>query len=280
MARTDNLKNYLTDLANSIKSKKGDSSPILASNFDTEIENLPSGGDTIIHPEHVSFYGYPKTTIDLSWLRTEKMTSMGYMFYNCKAIDLDLSKFDTSNVANMLYMFYGNNNLKNLDLSKFNTSNVTNMNYMFCGCKEIEELDLRVFNISKVSSIRSMFENTTKMHTLNLNGLNAGGITTVLSLFANASSLENLQFFDNLGKAYTQKSVNYSNYKLDLSACKKLTHDSLMDVINKLYDLNLSYNVAGGGTLYTQSLVLGDTNLAKLTEEEIAIATAKGWTVS
>lgn len=52
-----------------------------------------------------------------------------------------------------------------------------------------------------------------------------------------------------------------------------------MDVINKLYDLNLTYDVANGGTLYTQVLSLGDTNKEKLTAEEIAIATNKGWTV-
>lgn len=44
MARTDNLTNYLSDIATAIKNKKGDSTPILASNFDTEIANLPSGG--------------------------------------------------------------------------------------------------------------------------------------------------------------------------------------------------------------------------------------------
>jgi hypothetical protein len=53
-----------------------------------------------------------------------------------------------------------------------------------------------------------------------------------------------------------------------------------MNVINNLYDLNLTYDVANGGTLYTQKLTLGSTNLAKLTADEIAIATSKGWTVS
>ena len=45
-------------------------------------------------------------------------------------------------------------------------------------------------------------------------------------------------------------------------------------------DKHTSYDVANGGTLYTQQLVLGSTNMAKLTAEEIAIATNKGWTVS
>ena len=44
MARTNNLTNFLTDVADAIKEKKGDSTAIPAANFDTEIINLPSGG--------------------------------------------------------------------------------------------------------------------------------------------------------------------------------------------------------------------------------------------
>jgi hypothetical protein len=96
----------------------------------------------------------------------------------------------------------------------------------------------------------------------------------------NGSKVVNVRSFKNLGKGYTQKSANYSNYALSLSSCGNLTHDSLVDFINNLYDLNITYDIANGGTLYTQKLQLGSTNLAKLTAEEIAIATNKGWTVS
>ena len=46
-----------------------------------------------------------------------------------------------------------------------------------------------------------------------------------------------------------------------------------MNVINNLYD------IASAG-VKPQQLVLGSENLAKLTAEEIKIATDKGWTVS
>lgn len=46
MARTNNLSNFLTDVADAIKEKKGDETAIPAANFDTEIINLPSGIDT------------------------------------------------------------------------------------------------------------------------------------------------------------------------------------------------------------------------------------------
>ena len=48
MARTDNLTNFLTDVAAAIKAKKGDSTPIPAADFDTEIANLPSGDDSML----------------------------------------------------------------------------------------------------------------------------------------------------------------------------------------------------------------------------------------
>ena len=46
MARTDNLSHFLSDVADAIRTKKGSSDTIQASDFDTEIENLPSGGGT------------------------------------------------------------------------------------------------------------------------------------------------------------------------------------------------------------------------------------------
>jgi hypothetical protein len=92
--------------------------------------------------------------------------------------------------------------------------------------------------------------------------------------------------FKNLGKAYTQKTAHYGNYTLDLGASSKLSYQSLINIINNLYDLNITYGVydangtPGTGTLYRQQLILGSTNLAKLTAEEKAIATNKGWDLS
>lgn len=48
MARTDSLTNYLTDVAEAIKAKKGDDTPINASTFDSEIINLPGRSPTAI----------------------------------------------------------------------------------------------------------------------------------------------------------------------------------------------------------------------------------------
>ena len=59
---------------------------------------------------------------------------------------------------------------------------------------------------------------------------------------------------------------------ISFSGNTKLTHDSLMSIINHLKDFS--------GTTTTNTCTLGSRNLAKLTDAEKAIATEKGWTLS
>ena len=187
----------------------------------------------------------------------KNVTSMSNMFYQAKNISdyvdkLDFSNFDSSNVKDMTSMFYSSSGLDVLDLSNLNTSNVENMYGTF---------------------------NAILVNNLNLSGWDMGKVINVNGFFGYAG-IRNLNFGTNLGKGYTQKSNNYGNYKLDVQNVTALTHDSLMSIINGLYDLNLTYNVAGGGTLYTQQLVIGANNLSKLTTDELNIAVNKGWSVS
>lgn len=61
---------------------------------------------------------------------------------------------------------------------------------------------------------------------------------------------------------------------LDLHWSTKLTHESLMSVIDALAD----YSADSSGTVW--KVTLGGENLAKLSEEEIGIAEAKGWVLA
>ena len=65
----------------------------------------------------------------------------------------------------------------------------------------------------------------------------------------------------------------FGNYTLDLHYSALLTHESLMNVINNLYDIKTK-------GVKPQQLVLGSKNLAKLSEDELAIGTLKGWSIS
>ena len=79
MARTDNLKVFLTDVADAIRTKKGTTELIPANTFDTEIESI-SGYPAMYSPRYISFYRYkgraygvlqaePDARVSVKWLQ-------------------------------------------------------------------------------------------------------------------------------------------------------------------------------------------------------------------
>lgn len=255
----ERIQNAKSSIKTAIENKGVEVGDGLIDTYASKIDEITGGGGGggKYAPSTISFYN--ATVSDLNYevsnLDTSNMTNMNYMFYGAsKVVTLDLSHFDTSNVKEMGSMFQNNSALTTLNVGGFVTDNVTNVAYMFNGCGKLTDLDLENFNLEKINYTSNFLYST--------------------------SNLVNLTFGYNFGKGFTQKSNNYSSYSLDLTQTRKLSHDGLMDVINKLYDLNLTYDVANGGTLYTQRINLGSTNTAKLSADEIAIATNKGWVVS
>ena len=199
-------------------------------------------------------------------LNTSKVTDMSGMFSECPSL-IEIPELDTSNVTTMSSMFNRCKNLKTVPT--MNTNKVTSMALMFSysGITTIPEL-----NTSKVTSVYNMFYSCYGLITIQK--LNFENVNNVSGILSGASNVVNIGGFENLGKAYlTDKSANYSNYGLVLTNCSKLTHDSLMNIINNLYDIKTK-------GCKEQRLQLGPTNLAKLTDEEKQIAIDKGWNVS
>lgn len=210
--------------------------------------------------------------VDFSNTDLSKVTSMANMFNSCFKLTEAIG-IKADNITNMSQLFNYCELLEKVEIS--NTDNLIDARYMFGSCKKL--ISVTPFNTSEVQNFAYMFSGCNVLESISLDLSSANTITNILQ---NCKALTDIKKFNNLGKAYTEATTNKVQYKLDISTCTSLTHDSLMVVINGLYDLNLAYNVAGGGTLYTQQLVLGSTNLAKLTSNEISIATNKGWTVS
>lgn len=151
-----------------------------------------------------------------------------------------------------------------------NWSNVTDAAGMFNSCVQLSRVSR--IDTSNITTMANMFKACIALTTIQ--ALNLSNVENITNMFYGCSSLTYLYGLTNLGQAYlTSQSANYNYYKLDLSVSTNITHDSLVNVINGLYD------IATAGC-NTQQLVLGSTNLAKLSAEEIAIATNKGWSVS
>ena len=312
MARTSSLNEFLTDVAESIRTKKGTTDLISPSNFDTEISSIETGGVSgevevqsngnaanyawtyavtelpkiIVKNQSARalnsfFQQYKGETLNLDFSQLNQTTNnLTSMFSNCinlKNIN-GLNTLDTSYVTTLENMFASCQALETIDLSTFNVSLINNIKGIFYGCSSLKTLDLSSWNITGANSTYQMFYNCRSLEDLDISGLDMSRMTQINVMFYNCINLTNLKFGYNLGASYsTTRDENYSYYKLDLSSSTKLTEESLISVLNGLAD------IATLG-IQPQQCVLGETNLAKLTSEAgqqaLAQAQAYGWTVS
>ena len=227
------------------------------------LELNPNTGDVI---NMAGMFGNCENLKTIPLLDTRNVTNMAGMFSFCSNLKT-IPKINTAKVTDMSTMFSVCKNLEEIPL--LDTSNVTNMHEMFGNCELLRTIP--ELNTVSVSSMPSMFINCSSIKDIPL--LEASSVTNVWQIFDGCELLENLGGLKNLGQAYsTTMTANDGWYSLVLSKCPLLTHDSLMNIINNLYDIKSK-------GVKTQTLQLGDTNKAKLTVEEIAIATNKGWNV-
>lgn len=199
-------------------------------------------------------------------MNTQNVTNMYMMFNGCAKLS-SVPVLDTFNVTDMSFMFEGCNSL--VEIPTLDTSNVTSMLAMFERCSSLKQIPL--LNTKNCTSMGQIFNECTSLDTVPM--LDASKLMMSQGIFRGCSSLVTLGGLKNLGMGYgTGWNANDPSLTLNLSDSPLLTHDSLMNVINNLYDIKSK-------GVKQQTLQLGDANKAKLTAEEIAIATNKGWNI-
>ena len=131
-----------------------------------------------------------------------------------------------------------------------------------------------------VTSVNSMFNYALKLK--KMTNIFGSSITDARNMFNNCRALESIEkldfsnvdytshIFDNCAAITTLGGFAGLKANLDLSQCTTLTKESLLNVINEAADVTSS----------PKTLTLGTENLNKLTDEEKAIATNKGWTLA
>jgi surface protein len=202
-------------------------------------------------------------------LDTSKVARMEHMFNSCDALTT-IPQLDTSNVTNMNSMFYYCSKLTTIP--QLDTSNVTNMSYMFYNCSKLTEL--RDFNCVKVtnfgnSSYSSWLYGCSNIQKIGV--VDCDSVTSISYFFGSGtqSKLTDFGGCRNLGKA---SSVSSTNSDYFMTKVPNLTYESVMNVINGLYD-----RASAGLSVLT--LKLHANHLAMLSDDDIAIATNKGWTI-
>ena len=246
--------------------------------------NLKSVNLDSIKTTDMSYTFYNNTSLtNIINLNTSNVNKMNYMFYNCDSLKT-IPLFNTSNVTNMAGMFLECTNLTTipqLDTSnvsrmsemfeycrnlttipQLDTSNVTTMEDMFYYCEKLNIIPQ--LDTSRVENMGSMFYYCKSLQSIPL--LNCGKVTNMSTIFgySNITTLTDLGGF---------KDLKISITSAFLDKCPNLTIESLMNVINNLYDLTAN-GITG------KTLKFGQTNLDKLTPEQVAVATAKGWTLT
>ena len=131
------------------------------------------------------------------------------------------------------------------------TSSVTSMYNMFSYCRSLTSVPS--FDTSKVTNMSQMFYYCSSL--TSVPSFDTSKVTDMLNMFRSCSSLTEIHM--------TGMKVSF-----DISASTKFTESALVEILNNLASVTS-----------TQTLTMGATNLAKLTDDEKAIATGKGWTL-
>jgi hypothetical protein len=259
------LRQYLKSLADKFRTYLG-SEPndlINAQDFPSAIDDVYEAGKQSVDTTE-AFENGKKAQYDEFWDNFQdygKREFYNYGFashFGWNATNLK-PKYDVKPVeAN--YLFYG---FRFPSLKPFfddrgiqlDFSNCRNMSFAFIASNltELGVIDLK----NAGTSTSSMCSGCSKLVTIKKMVVYANNVVAT-STFSGCTNLENIIIEGVIGKNF------------DMSPCTKLSHDSLMSIIN-----HLEAKTSG-----TFTLSIGSTNLAKLTDAEKAIATQKGWTLA
>jgi surface protein len=178
------------------------------------------------------------------------------MFNNCRSLrTVDVSSFATSKISEFLNVFANCSSLESIDLSNWDFDSATTLKGMFQNCSALAEVDLSNHNTSRVENVDDMF-NGFGGTVINMENCSFDGVTSAKTFVANARNLTTVT-------APTSIRAN-----IEFSA-PNLSSESLQSIINGLVN-----------TGSVRTLRVGETNLRKLTTEQLTELQSKNWSVS
>lgn len=187
-----------------------------------------------------------------SYIDTSQITDFTYFCMMDRFTYEQIENLDTSNGTRFTGMFQICNNITKIP--QLNTSNVTDFSYMLANCPNLKSIP--ILDTSKGRLFSCMFyecPNLTEIPQIDLS--NAEYIE---DMFYNCSSLTTVRFIGTITLTNDNFIMNYSD---------NLTVESMMSAINAFSD--------NSDLSQTYTAYFGATNLAKLTDEQKAVATAK-----
>lgn len=246
------------------------------------------------------------------------VTTVEGMFMQCQTMtsiilpDWDTEDWEVTTVANLFSTCYS---LKSVNVSNWDTSNwvVTTIASMFANCWSLEYVNLDVWDMSEwrvttvsalfqscyslkefkphwntkdwpLATVTSMFASCYSLREVDMSALDDTSwvIATASTICQNCYNLETFIFPPDGGAPVTTASSPFSacncliNFQFiaisvawSLSGFNKLTRTSLLNCLDSLPTTSVS-----------RTFTIGQDNKLKLTSEELAIGTSKGWTIA
>ena len=148
-------------------------------------------------------------------------------------------------------------------ISGWDVRKVTSVDEMFNGCTSLNTIDLSRWDTPSLTNMWAFLTNSGVAH-IDMSNWDASNVTNIGNAF-NAANLQEIKLPTDPAKG--------PRIDVSFSSCPGLSHDSLVNIIAWVADLN-SLGLPG------KTLTLGNTNKAKLSDAEKAIAQNKGWTLA
>ena len=193
---------------------------------------------------------------------SDSVTMFG-IFEECNVLEnVDLSSLGAKKITKLSRAFVNCYVLKNINFGSA-VLQVADYDSAFSGCKALESIDLSGIDhtYTGTTKLNYMFSECSKLKSVDLSNLNTSHLYSQNNAFWKCTALTNVVFEDNCFPDSTF-------WLLELSS-SPISHDSIITLFNRLATRDNS-----------PSLKLSTITKGYLTEDEIAIATGKGWVVS
>lgn len=190
------------------------------------------------------------------------VTDISGAFYSCNATAIDVSGIKTAECTSFDSVFNNTANLRSLDVSMWDVSAGESMQWMFSD-SGVEVLNFSHKRFKEGANLVSLCEDMPRLRELILTDVdftNTADQTCIDAYFYNLPSLETI-----IGPVTGLHNAVY------LADSPLLTVESAMVIINGLADITDSGRALG--------LYLHASAYNRLTPEQIAVATSKGWRV-
>lgn len=190
-----------------------------------------------------------------------KLKYINNMFEGCTSLtSVTFPEGALMQTTSALFTFYRCYSLTSVIFPKGFLAQVKGLPNTFNGCTKLTSITFTEGDLTQVNTMYATFNSCTALTSITFPEGALTQVTSIDLIFSRCSALQDLTI-------YNLPNINLTN--IGLTYCKLLTLSSLQNIVNALPTTTSGYKCT-----------LGTTNLAKLSDTDIQIATDKGWTLN